>query len=299
MITEKQKSLLKNKRSFTLEAPFIKACADNNLELVKYILFSEELNQHPDVSCRNYQCIREAARQGAFEVVEFLLTSPLVNKTEELIKARKQVLIRNACSSGNLKLVRYLLETPGIKEYIDFSIDKYKPFEQAVHSLNPELTVYLYEKYKLTMKEKYTYLNNFFTQIYREGYMDCAKKLLEHKEIANYFICSDKSTALTQLLRQNKKEDIDFLFKEKRFETSIKQALDYGSVMVALTKTDSDILHLIIVEKNIELSETLQEFLDNPNHDTINMRKMFENRELYKKLSDKYENLPKEKKNKI
>lgn len=299
MITEEKKAILKRRRSFTLEAPFINACAENNLELVEYILFSPDLNEHPNVTCRNYQALRDAANQGSYEVIEFLLNSPEINKKEELIKARKQVLIRNACHSGNIKLVKYLLETPGIKEHIDFSVDKYKPFEESIYSFNKDLVIYLYDKYKNNMKDKYTYLTDLFKKVYKEECMTLAKELLSHDDMINYFVYAEKYTTVTELINKNKKEDLDFLLSHEKLQNSVRKVMDYGSVMVALSKTNLDMLHLVIVKHEIEQTETIKQFLDNPVYDTENMRKMFEKRSLYKKLSNKYEDLPEQRKNKI
>lgn len=299
MITENQKETLNKKNLQGLENAYIKACTENNVELAEYILFSNELKHNPAPECKNYQALRDAANQGAFEMIEFLLNHPQINRKEELIKARKQVLIRNACHSGNLKLVRYLLETPGIKEHIKISTEKYKSFNEAIYSLNKELVFYLYDKYKGEMKEQYTYLDRFFRKAYKDNCFEYAKQLREHKEIENYFIWADKSLLLTELINQNRKEDIEYLFNEPKFHKSIRNALDYGSVMVSMSKANIEILHLIIVKNEIPLTETLKSFLENTNYDTETMKKLFSNRDLYQKLSENFKDLPKEKKHKI
>lgn len=299
MINEKQKNILKKRDVKGLEAALIKACSENNLELVEYILFSHELKENPLVTCRNYQALRDGANQGSYEVIEFLLNCPLINKKQELIKSKKQALIRNACHSGNLKLVQYLLETPGIKEHVDFSVDKFKPFEEAIYSFNKDLVIYLYDKYKDVMREKFTYLTNLFKKVYKEECMVLAKELIKHDDLINYFVWAEKYTMVTELINKNKQEDIEFLFSHEKLKDSVRKVMDYGSVMVAMSNTTVDMLHLLIVKHEIELTDTLKQFFDNPVYDTENMRKMFKNRSLYNKLLDRYESLPKEKKNKI
>lgn len=285
MINEKLKQNLVKKDEKGLEVILIRACTENNLELVEYLLFSEELTTHPDIACRNYQALRDGANQGSYEVIEYLLTSPKINREKELITARKQVLIRNACHSGNLKLVKFLLETPGIKEYINFSINKYKPFEEAIYSFNKELVFYLDDKYFDEVKEKYTYLTLFFQRIYKEGFLDFAKQLLEKKEMEHYFVCAEKSTTLAQLIVKNDKEGVEFLMTYPKIKNQMIDLTEYGSVMVAMSKANVEILNIIIVENEIPLTKTLMEFLDNKFYDTLNMRTMFENRDLNKRLS--------------
>ena len=283
MITDQLKKSLLGKTEKNLEVVLIKACIENNVTLVEYLLFNEELKIHPDISCRNYQPLRDAANNGSYEVIEYLLNCPKINRKKELITARKQVLIRNACHSGNLKLVKYLLETPGIKEHIKFSINKYKPFEEAIYSFNKELVFYLDEKF--IIKEKYNYLTLFFKRIYKDKFLDFAKQLLENEKMEHYFICSEKYTALTEFINQNNKEGIEFLMNYSKVKKQILEATEYGSVMVAMSKANVEILYFIIVENKIPLTNTLMEFLENKSYDTLNMKKIFENREMYKKLS--------------
>lgn len=111
----KFKEKLKKQNQKQLEVVLIKACIDNNVELVDYLLFSEDLSNNPKIEARNYQALRDSANKGSFEVIQYLLSHEKINK-KELIEARKQVLIRNACHSGNLKLVKYLLETPRLRK---------------------------------------------------------------------------------------------------------------------------------------------------------------------------------------
>lgn len=301
MITEKQKKLLFKKDVKGLEASYIKACIDNDVELVDYILFSKDLNENPNANCRNYQAIRDCANQGSFEVVQYLLSNNKINKTKELIEARKQVLIRNACHSGNLDLVKYLLETPGIKEYIKISVNKYKPFEEAIYSFNKELVFYLFDKYKDEMKDKFKYLTVFFQRVYKEGFLNYAKELVEHKDIEKYFTLSDKYNVITEFINQNNREGLEYIFNypNNLVQKQALKSMEYGSVMVAMSKANVDILNFIIIEKNVELNNVLKQFFENKNYNTENMKKLFQNRELYKKLDNNLTELPKMKKNKI
>lgn len=301
MINEKQKKILSKKDTKGLEASYIKASIENDVELVEYILFSKELKTNPTVNCRNYQAIRDCANQGSMDVIQFLLTDKRINKTQELVEARKQVLIRNACHSGNLNLVKYLLETPGIKEHIKISINKYKPFEEAIYSFNKDLVFYLFDKYKDEMKDKFKYLTVFFQKIYKQGFLDYSKKLVENKEIEKYFVLSDKYSAITEFINQNNREGLEYIFNypDSLVQKQALKSLEYGSVIVAMSKANVDILNFLIVEKNIELNNVLKQFFENKTYNTENIQKLFQNRELYKKLDSNLSELPKSKKNKI
>ena len=69
--------------------------------------------------------------------------------------------------------------------------------------------------------------------------------------------------------------------------------------MVAMSKTSVDILNILIVENKIPLTNILSQFLDNKNYNTSNMRTMFQNIDLYSKLSNELIEKKLEKKLKI
>lgn len=297
MIEEKLKQKLKILDQNKLDLQFLNACKDNNLELIDYLLFSEDLVLHSNIASKNYQGLRDSANKGFYDIIHYLLTDPRIKNNTELIRVRKQVLIRNSCRSGNLKLVKFLLETPGIKEYIDFSINNYKSFEEAIYSFNPDLVFYLNDKYKSVTI--YNHFRVFFSKIYKENYLDYSKKLIEDKNIKEIFIISEKSTVLSEFLIQNNKEAIEYLFSIPEIKKKLITYIDYGNVMVSMSKTNIDILGFIIAEHNIPLTNLLKDFLSNPVYNTENMRKIFENRELYKKLNDKLLEIKTKQKNKI
>jgi hypothetical protein len=283
MITDKQKTNLSKKDVKGLEIEYINACVDNNKELVEYILFSKDLKNNPLPECKNYQGLRNGANKGSFDVIKFLLEDERINKTKEFCEARKQVLIRNACHSGNIDLVKYLLEDEKTKKYINFSVNKYKPFEESLYSSNSDLVTYLFDKFKNDLV-KTNYLNVFFRRLYKEKNFKLMCEIIKHNNISEYFHKSNQTENLTELLNQNKKEEINFIFTYFLSKEKAIEAIDYGSVMVAMTKVNLDILTMIIVDFNIPLTETLKEFIETRN-DTENMKKIFSNRELNQKLN--------------
>lgn len=297
LITEQEKINLSKKSLKLLEVAYINACIDNNKDLVEYILFSKELKLNPSPECRNYQALRDASNKGSFEIIKFLLEDKRINKTKEFCEARKQVLIRNACHSGNLELVKYLLEDEKVCEYIKFSINNYKPFEEAIYSFNHNLVIYLFNKYSKELL-KTSYLDVFFRKLYQDKNFDLMCEIIKNKKISEYYQKSDQTQNLTEFLNKNKKDEIYFIFKNDLSKEKAIEATNYGSVMVAMTKVNVEILSMLIIDFNIPLTDTLKEFIESRN-DTENMRKIFANRDLNKKLNRDLIIKEKTKKNKI
>lgn len=297
LITEQEKINLSKKSLKLLEAAYINACIDNNKDLVEYILFSKDLKVNPSPECRNYQALRDSANKGSFEIIKFLLEDKRINKTKEFCEARKQVLIRNACHSGNLELVKYLLENEKTKKNIKFSVNKYKPFEEALYSFNGDLVIYLFDKYESELV-KTNYFNVFFRRLYKDKNFELMSKIIKKDNISKYLKESDQTENLTEFLNQNKKEEISFIFTNPLSKEKAIEAIDYGSVMVAMTKVNLDILKTLIIDLEIPLTNTLKEFIDSRN-DTQNIKRLFNNRDLNKKLSNELHEKKENKKFKI
>ena len=188
-----------------------------------------------------------------------------------------------------MKLVKFLLETPGIKEYINLEIDNYKSFEQAIYSFHKELVFYLFDNYKEKMGNKASdSLILFFRRMYKDNFFEFSKKLMEHNEIKKYAGIADQTANLTEFINNKKEDEIKFIFTNPITRDNALKALDYGSVKVAMQRTELDILKLLIIDLEIPLTEVMKDFLNttDPRYDTYRLKKVFENRELTVKLDN-------------
>ena len=117
---------------------FVEACRNDELEKVKYLLTSPDLNIH----AYDDKGFRLACRNGHLDVVKYLLTSPDLKEHAD-IHAQKDWGFKLACEKGNLELVKYLLNSPDLKEHADIHADDDEGFKFACDNWHIKV-VYFY-----------------------------------------------------------------------------------------------------------------------------------------------------------
>ena len=75
MLTEEQKEKYKKLDQSKLNEALINACNKGHLDVVRYLLTSDELKEHADIHAENDYGFRWACINGNLEVVNYLLTS--------------------------------------------------------------------------------------------------------------------------------------------------------------------------------------------------------------------------------
>jgi hypothetical protein len=95
-----------------LDASLCKACQFNDLEQVKYLLTSNELSQHADISCCKNAPLRNACSGGYIDIINYLLFSPDLNR-------------HSSIHENNDSLFNHLLEYEGynIINYFIFQLN--------------------------------------------------------------------------------------------------------------------------------------------------------------------------------
>jgi len=104
------------------------ACDSGNLEIVKYLLTSDELIEKCDINSENDYGLRIACENGDLNLAQYLLTSSDLNKHAN-IHANNDGVIKSAYDSGNSELINFLIFDMNIEkttEIIKF-IEEYAP----------------------------------------------------------------------------------------------------------------------------------------------------------------------------
>jgi len=83
-------------------------------------------------------------------------------------------------------------------------------------------------------------------------------EIIKNKKISEYYQKSDQTQNLTEFINKNKKDEIYFIFKNDLSKEKAIEATNYGSVMVAMTKVNVEILSMLIIDFNIPLTDTLK-----------------------------------------
>ena len=99
MINQELKEKYKKLNQKELNNQFIDACAQGQLEIIKYLLTSAELTEHADIHAENDLGFRSACLEGRLELVKYLLTSPDLKEHAD-IHADNDYGFRWACARG-------------------------------------------------------------------------------------------------------------------------------------------------------------------------------------------------------
>lgn len=156
-LTEKYKGMANE----DLEMFFILACSNNNLEEVKYLLTSAELEEHPSLTVDN-EPLRLACFSNYLEMTKYFLTSPDLKEHADIYTNHAEA-FEKACQGESMDVLQYLVfefhidETPEIKEYLNTTDTKFNQTVKnmfALRNLNKDLTNELYSESNNKKKPK-------------------------------------------------------------------------------------------------------------------------------------------------
>ena len=117
MLTEEQKEKYKKLDQSKLNEALINACNKGHLDVVKYLLTSDELKEHADIHAYNGSGFKRACEFGHLDVVKYLLTSDELKEHTD-IHAENDYGFKHAFWYGHLDVVKYLI--------FDYNIEKTK-----------------------------------------------------------------------------------------------------------------------------------------------------------------------------
>lgn len=120
-------------------APLHQACEHNNLHIMQYLLTSPELKKHADIHSKNDWALTIACNEGHLDIVKYLLTSS--NLKEHSSYNVDQ--LRYALRIGNMDIVDYLLYSPDLKENFDIHMNEDAVFKEACEFGHMETLQYL------------------------------------------------------------------------------------------------------------------------------------------------------------
>lgn len=115
MIDQKFKEECKNYNQFEIDTVFVTACMNGNLDRIKYLFNSSDINFHPNINVDKEMALRAACMNGHLEVVKYLVTSEDLKKHANIC-FDKGTPLAVAAINNNLHIVKYFLETPQFKK---------------------------------------------------------------------------------------------------------------------------------------------------------------------------------------
>lgn len=97
---------------------FIDACIYDNLDVVKFLLFSKRIKYNADITYNHYEGFIQACSNGSEKVVKFLLTSPRLVSNPSLSISRGLPLM-SICANGHTKLFEYVISNPELLKGVE------------------------------------------------------------------------------------------------------------------------------------------------------------------------------------
>lgn len=114
MISDEFRTECRNYNQQQINLCFESACVENNLDKIKYLLTSPELEFHADIHTNKEHGLRTACMNGNLEIVKFLTSSSNLNEHAD-IGFSEGTPLTIAANYNHLKIIQYLLESPQLK----------------------------------------------------------------------------------------------------------------------------------------------------------------------------------------
>jgi ankyrin repeat protein len=227
------------------------ACIKGNLDLVKYLLTSNELENNADIHFENDECISLACRYGNLEVLKYLLTSPDL-KSHANPHSQSSDAFRWACKNGHLNIIKYFLFDPSINDKFQLQKYSYEAIIRGIYYDKIEVVDYI-----LNSTEIHHQNINYDKERILEAACECGRL-----DILKYLI---------QLPYFNQK--LDFHFNN---DSCFKGACSYSHL---------DIIEFLIFEQQLEQTEEIKNHLySSDNTITHKINDFFKIRDLHNSL---------------
>ncbi|CAK4698571.1 unnamed protein product [Aphanomyces euteiches] len=225
----------------TLElSPFLQACEDNDLEVVKQLVNATELNLGLTMS----DCL---------DVVEFLLSCPGADENFEAEDGVTALMV--ATSMGHLSIVKLLFQQPKLNLNL-VNQHGVGPFVMACTENLIDIASFLLKN----SENNGVVIGEGFIAASKNGHLDVVKMLtgldileLNHLNRGFYEACLDGSEAVVEYLIQNAPIDINFAVQNESTDSLFPQGM--GTFAGACAEDHPTIAALLMQHPNFDASQ--------------------------------------------
>lgn len=214
-----------------LNSSLISACEDGDLETVKIVLTSENLDLHADVlghvgSVINYNLkfpLSAACKEGHLEIVKYLLTSPDLKQHAD-VEQFQYYAVFEACTYGHLDIIKYFFTSPDLKEQIDINIvnDGSTLLNEAACRGRVELVKFLLESPELKEHSNIHEHHDFAFTVALNYNTE------QHRELIKYLIFDfniAKTDDIKKHLEENPNKEVEKWFEARELNKSLEKEL--------------------------------------------------------------------------
>jgi hypothetical protein len=280
----------KDKNIEELNLSLINACRDGEIEKVKYLLTSPELNLHAKAQCHDgdYDLmfpLKSACFKGHLDIVKYLLASPELKEHADIHFEHDESL-QIACNSGHLNVVKYLLTSPDLKEHADIKLaGGGNPLSGAC--LHGYLDVL---DYLLTSVELKTHadIGVHFDSPLRMACLGDQLKVVEYiLTFPGYATQKRINFAFTEACSYGRKDIVQFLFTTDKIEYRPNIHVKKDDAFAKLMQhEESELLSYLIFDLEIKKNKHIKKYLkENPCNFTNKINDWFNLREVNKQLN--------------
>lgn len=172
-----------NKKQSSDEVQFFQACENGNLKKVQAILCNKDKNF--DINARQSLGFRLACSYGRLNIVKYLLTSNELTKHADM-HANNDIGFRMACGNGHLDVVKYLCESEDLKDHPDVRAEEDTGLTWACSSGWDSVVSYLIEELDVyNTRNIRDIIFNIMSTISEKDIMDMAKNKETRNGIAD------------------------------------------------------------------------------------------------------------------
>lgn len=140
MIATYKKLNIQKMNQEQLNDEFINQCRDGDIETIKYLLTSPDLEKHAEIHSKNDFGIMNACVHQKLKIVDYLLKSSEL-KEHANIHVRNDVIFKNACHHNRWNIIEYFI--------FDYQIDKTKEIEKYLVKQNKINILNMFDKREL------------------------------------------------------------------------------------------------------------------------------------------------------
>lgn len=125
---------------YELDQHFVDACRENNLEVIRYLLTSPELNIHANISNNSDLALRLAAKEGHLDIIKYLLLSPEL-AIHANVETNNHYAMKTSCVNKHYEMLHFLLTQAYPQENRENNNEM--AFKTAFNFKRPEVLRYL------------------------------------------------------------------------------------------------------------------------------------------------------------
>jgi ankyrin repeat protein len=204
----------KDKNVNEINKEFIDACVSGDINTVKYLLCSPELEERADINFDSCDGLFFAVINNHIELVKFLLTSSELSKHADMSKKSSNDSFVAACSNGHIEILNFFLKTDKVRKQIN--MDRVEQgLEFACQNSKLDIIKYLLDFPGLRMKANQ---DNAFRKAYDWGKIDVIQYLIFDLNI-------ERSPYISLYLGRNPNEKIEGWFKLRDVNNKLNEEL--------------------------------------------------------------------------